>query len=201
MRIIKNFLSCVFIIVLLLGGCKCKDDEVPTRLLSQESKDYCLFLPGSWWVYQNDQNLEYDTLRITEIQNEIFYSKNSNDNTERNTISFVQKQLYSLNTLRLIRGDRESALYFTYNGGFGEMLYFDSPSYRQDSIADTNDAQLLIFYDSIQFNSTKYRSVKYFKSLVFIEYRNVYWAKHIGIVKLEKPNGNIWNLINYSVQQ
>jgi len=201
MRNIKNFLKCVFIGVLLLGGCKCKDDEVPTLLLSQESKDYCLFLPGSWWVYQNETTLQYDTLTITNVENAFFYSKNSNDNTERYTISFKQKELFSKNSIRLDRGTIESYLGFTYNGGFGDELYFDRPTYRKDSISILNSLKFKVHLDSMEFKSSRFYSVKHFESLSPIEYKNIYWVNNIGMVKLEKPNGDIWNLINYSVQQ
>jgi len=201
MRIIKNFLSCVFIIVLLLGGCKCKDDEVPTRLLSQESKDYCLFLPGSWWVYQNEQTLEYDTLKITGVQNALIFSKNTNDNIERNTIAFEQKELFVANKSSLERGTIESYYGFNFNGGVGYEIYFDRPTYRIDSISISTTLKLVKYYDTIQFNRVAYKSVKQFQSLINFEYKYIYWANHIGIIQLEKPNGDIWNLINYSVQQ
>jgi len=191
----------VLCFLLLVLGCKCKDEEVPTLYLSQESKDYCLYQPGSWWVYQSEQSLAYDTLKITGIRNEIIFSKNSNLNTESNTLTIEQKKLLPEALNKLERGPVESYYGLILNGGVGIDLYFDRPSYRNDSISVLTTVAFMKYFDSIQFNSTYYYSVKEFVSTRFREYKNIYWAKHIGIIKLEKPDGEIWNLINYSVIQ
>jgi len=197
----NNFNASAICILMLLLGCKCKDDGVPTLYLSQESKDYCLYQPGSWWVYQSEQSLQYDTLKITGVQNEILFSKNTNQNFERYKISIEIKQLLGVKAIELETGDRESNLYAKHNGGSSDMLYFDSPSYTKDSISDGPYWKYTEYVDSLSIKNETYHSIKYFSSFKLIEYKNIYWAKHIGIIKLEKPNGEIWNLVNYSVKQ
>lgn len=197
----NRFLLIILFAGVVLVGCIFKKDEPRTFLLSQESKDYCLFLSGSWWVYQNEQTLEYDTLRITSIQQEVSYSKNSNENLERINIGFEQKRMFSKNIFTLDRGDSESILSFKYNGGINETIYFDSKVYKDDSVSVTRTCKYIQYFDSLQLKTIQYKDVKRFRSLILIEHKNIFWSKHIGIIKLEKPDGEIWNLINYSVQQ
>ncbi len=58
--------------------------------------------------------------------------------------------------------------------------------------------------DSIEFNNQKFFDVKIFENK-FQEYsyqpRRTYYAKHVGLVRKELFNGEVWNLIRYQVSQ
>ncbi len=74
MSYIKNFLSCVFIGVLLLGGCKCKDNKNPdttcteanTVKLPQDAIDRFFFKTGSYWIYKDSLSNLTDSFWLNE---------------------------------------------------------------------------------------------------------------------------------------
>ena len=73
---------------LTFTSCKknCKD-----ILVDQALKDYCMFKPGTWWVFQNDSTLARDTIIIESITNEVLNLCNEDINANYETINCYGK--------------------------------------------------------------------------------------------------------------
>ena len=60
-------------IVLLLSGClniACELKWKPEAYLDQESKDYCLYAKGSYWIYQDSVSHSLDSITINNVDYE-----------------------------------------------------------------------------------------------------------------------------------
>ncbi len=69
MKKIKSFHKItisVFLTLLLFSGCDSWKTDLKADI-DQESKDYCLFAPGSYWIYQDSATLEIDSTVIIDI--------------------------------------------------------------------------------------------------------------------------------------
>lgn len=62
------------LLILTFNNCK---DKIEVRRVGQETKDFCVYNAGSWWVYQNSRTNEIDTWRIlSSDRKEIIQKKN-----------------------------------------------------------------------------------------------------------------------------
>lgn len=199
MTSLKNpFLFNIALVLLLIIGCDSPPKNRINMFLSQECKDYCLFKVNSQWIYQNEQTLDYDTVIYIGIQPEILSSSHSPIDSERIKIAIQKKKFTtdSIITLESGFGKNESMVFSAY----GDLNYFDGETYNQDSISSHYNVKYANFYDTISFNNNIFKLVKRF-NITKIDVYNIYWAKNVGVIRLEKTNGEIWNLVKFEINQ
>jgi len=172
--------------------------------IDQETKDYCLFAEDSYWIYQDSATLEIDSVVIDNpICHELEMSKGDKSTQEnyRTKISlyfqdnvcnfWVSLFAFERNKCRFTFGD--DAIY--HNGKIMEPF----PSRRE------NNLMLFEEINNYSINMIIYSNVKIFKCSEYGIEKVFYWAKHIGLVRIEIHNSNngnvtINNLIKYNVK-
>lgn len=91
MNRIKLFLI-IIAIAFFYYGC---DSSGKTIHIDQETKDYCLFKQGSYWVYQDSATLETDSIVIK--TNPYFTSGTGGGSTDAKEIYTFDTEIYSNN--------------------------------------------------------------------------------------------------------
>ena len=203
--------STVLISALLLfvvGSCKAPKPYP----INQETKDYCLFDVGSYWVFQDSATLKTYSITITGIRPDkiwecpecensreayyIHYTCFYNDTNETSTGCLIND---------FSRIDYLEVIYF-FSNSFQIPFYFN---YHSGNIGTTETASRLglqvcyeNFYSSYEMNNHTYTDVKLF-SFGREQKHNMYFAKHIGFIRSEiiTPEERVTlNLIRYSVK-
>ena len=181
--------------------------------IDQESKDYCLFGQGSYWIYRDSATLTIDSIVINRSVDYVHCSAGGGDNnmhceTYETVISlYSQDSIYDfpielttryadpelLKPCLLEKGRRGDIFY--QNGEIGEVLY-GSLSYAKNMI-------LLEKKNNYSINGVTYSNVKIFEWNYFEERKVYYWAKHVGLIRMEiyeKDNVIVKNLVKYNVK-
>lgn len=70
----------IFLITLLLSNCKEDFSNRTTDYVDQETKDFVLYQPGTWWEYLNTSTNEIDTWKVIAIQYDITRANEFNPN-------------------------------------------------------------------------------------------------------------------------
>ena len=184
---------CMLLLSILLNACF-KIEEIR---IDQESKDYCLFAEGSYWIYQDSATLEIDSVIINNpIRYDFFRSKVNGCICEeyRSSISFYSHGVEFCSIVFLTTGDADHCilikdLYVIYHSG------------------DVNEYPTMILFDkkdSYSINGVSYPSVKIFKDKSRYEQETIYyWAKNIGLIRTEIHKEDsiiVKNLIKYNVK-
>ena len=191
----------------------CKDDPKPEFFVDQDTKDYCVFNKGSWWIYEEEVSTDKDCVWVAESNEKKIDSDHLR--TIRNG-----KQMVLFSTL----WNKQNVKITCWGGGgtgdpeinrFEESLSF--PLALNDftfySVLDTtiffepfSGYQIRLFNKIINYNlnGKQFEDVRIFsvnKGLHQYWQKKIYWARHIGKLRYEKGDGTIWNLINYKVEQ
>ncbi len=226
-------LAFYILLILCATSCtRCKKDKAfepatyPNYTPTQPIKDYAIFKPGTFWVYQDSATGVLDSVWVYQ------YSQTT-DTVQKpaNTYNICPVYLY-----RTFSSKYHSNNYVEFNTGF-EILngsnmilesVIDSASYIGDyvklhsplvegktmSYITDDDCTFMKKYSSYTFNSIVYNNVlKYhhsrdMSSYYFINYQHhenktqVYYAPNIGIIRKEIIDSNkVWNLIRYNIVQ
>ncbi|MDL2309208.1 hypothetical protein LJC53_06470 [Bacteroidales bacterium OttesenSCG-928-C03] len=186
----------------LLYACNYPAGEIK---IDQESKDYCLFAEGSYWIYQDSATLEIDSVVI---DNPIYYdfSRSSGNGYDCETYS-SRISFYSHDTILsfytrlttsranpdilkpcILVTDLRGVKY--HNGEIGEIL----PNINQNMTLFNKKHEYSI-------NEVIYSEIKIFED--YYLNKRIYWAKHIGLIREETHINDsviIKNLIRYNVK-
>jgi hypothetical protein len=210
-KVIYTIAISIFAALLLLLGC----DSWKTNLkadIDQESKDYCLFAPGSYWVYRDSATLETDKVVVEDVS----YEKSTLANPK---ISFLWEE-YTMR-LKYYKNDTD------YNGSYILtskycdddlveagiikfcLLFASGGKYHNGEIGECSDYPILLLLErrnNYISNKVTYSNIKIFEnssSDLGIK-KIIYWAKHIGLIREEIfVNDNlvsVRNLIKYNVK-
>ncbi len=180
-------------------ACEMSEGEIK---IDQESKDYCLFAPGSYWIYQDSATLKEDSVAINSISYMFTRSVESGYDCEQYRFGVYSNVPFL--DVRLTTGDADGSLLKPcilstgtlgvkyHNGEVGEC--FNYP-----------DLVLLERKNSCILNETTYIDVKIFKDPnTYTETEKIiYWAKHIGLIREEiytNDSITVKNLIKYNVK-
>ncbi|MDL2309209.1 hypothetical protein LJC53_06475 [Bacteroidales bacterium OttesenSCG-928-C03] len=197
-KIVAMLLACG-----LLYACDYPAGEIR---IDQESKDYCLFAEGSYWIYQDSATLKIDSVVIDKP---IYYNlRRSNGNGYDCETYSSRVSVYShdtvlsfstrLTTSQAYADDLKPCLLMYrgikyHNGGIGEMF----PGF-------INLIILLAQKNIYSINGITYSDVKIFEENYLAQKNIYYWAKHIGLIREEIYENDslisVKNLIKYNVK-
>jgi hypothetical protein len=177
--------------------------------IDQETKDYCLFGQGTYWVYQDSATLEYDNVLINRVDKawlkynaentggyedyEIYASMRQDVSAEPQTYIMALTTFHEdydavqkPNWLHTNRNDEYGVIY--HNCGIGEMYY---------------GAELIEIIDTMQIADSIFFAVKQFTDTTSTNFKTWYFAKNVGLIRMEMQNEErkiVKNLVRYDVK-
>lgn len=193
----KIKLICKTIFILLLSGFIYACTAPVSVKVDQETKDYCFFDQDSYWIFQDSLTLASDSVvLVSPIFYEIIRSAGSNKS---------ELDLYSCMALSYSQED-STTFYF--------QLYTDFPSwshltsnytiYHNGKINEYYKKTVLLDEkDSYSMNDVTYSNVKIFEHTSYNQKEKFYWAKHVGIIRIEYVGEDfrtVRNLVRYDVK-
>jgi hypothetical protein len=211
------FLACAAIVM----AAACRKAKVYEVNIDQETKDYCLFDEGSYWIFQDSATMETDSISICEISykeiSEDFFDTYIVDDYQISYNCFMKDTIISFwGTLRnypvggeLDKEDLSSLISNLYIPAhilpYPQLDFY----YHSGKIGTTkNEIEYASFssnYSTIQktFNDVKiFLKHNYLYSNALFPYQ-IYWAKHVGPIRIEIMNEEqiiVYNLIRYNVK-
>jgi hypothetical protein len=216
-----------FVLVIFLSGCRKKDDpEIGSiYLLPQEVKDYSLFLPGTYWIYQDSTTGNEDSVYVINSSNgkDTFDLKPDDPGDE--VVEFFQFDTKSsFNNGEIFRYDCNTSFYQCVDSkqpkpcfyvdranstgsGFCFLYDFYVGAWVYSSYAGFYSKITIVNKWSIlNLNSINYNNVVELnddKNITENSNRtNFFFAKNIGIVRKELLDSNrTWSLIRYKIVQ
>jgi hypothetical protein len=208
--ITNTYYSIYFILSLICGTYISCDGtwgkkHTNTYTLSQEFKDYTVFNTGSYWVYEDSASKAIDSIYLfSQTFSFVGGSYNRPDKSEsleqRKYSSLHLDTLFFIGYLPLDNQDGVYAELMTNILNL-DINYFEA-TLGSYGVPSSN----ITFYDEKRdsiFFREKFYQVKIFTNLQqFInQSKKVYYANHIGLVRKELFNGQVWNLVRYHVSQ
>ena len=216
------FAFCLCIIALV--SC----DSWPTDLkayVDQESKDYCLFGIGSYWVYQDSVTLETDSVVIYDV--EITHNRHANPRiahlAERYGIymnyykgSVESKIQYTLSSYfveidSIKKGIHKPIICMPLRGVIAEGVMVMGQIYHNGDIGEAYEigspkVKYETFFPDFQVGDKSFSNVKVFTSTRYKDtdyHAKIYWAEYIGLIREEIRTTNnviVRNLIEHNVK-
>ncbi len=121
------------VLTLVVTGCS-SSTTIPTYKISDLFKSYCLFQPGSYWIYTNDQNPSSDRVSVGEIDESTRFDPTTNDyryeaiemNINSNPLNITMFELTAGNT-QVEAGQMNSLMRMYMNDGSYFLVF--SPQY------------------------------------------------------------------------
>jgi len=196
-------------IILLLSGClniAC-DWSYKEIHIDQESKDYCLYAKGSYWIYQDSASHAIDS-NVIEYPVSYTFSRSRENGCKCETFNFGILSFVDDTTLlhdfMLTTSSADPELLKPC------LLEAEETKYHNGEIGETfpdikGDFVLYAKNNNYQINGKTYTNVKIFKYSgpdKDVE-KTFYWAKHIGLIREEiykDSTVSIRNLIKYKVK-
>lgn len=208
-------------------GCKDKCPPCGNDYLQipQEMKDWALFEEGSWWVNRlAEDTTVLDTVRVVPNSLTDFRSNKSkcDDNNSLSTqcsetltyrLQHSNTDYFPHHADTTIGGFDEIVLYYPPGGGV--CLYYYGSGYGGGVIfaidpiivgENYGNFTLIDTFSNINYNGINTTQI-FYSSIVtnnpppgFLM-QDIYWGKNVGILKLEVPPNQTWELINYEVKQ
>ncbi len=213
MKSMKNLFFSLTIIFLtfLLQNCGPKEDTRPTIYIDQTSIDFCVFDVGSWWIYEEVVTGVRDTIEVTYVDRdvlddvEIFTRKR--DGYSSKYTSNMYKQLSSRCGVSISKIED-----IHFKEFFGEFPYLYEDLCFTNSIdssykIDYYSGQKIQFWDSLtqlKVGNHEFKDIRIFENSIglYSSYqKTIYWARHVGKIKIKRADGTTWNLIDYKVSQ
>lgn len=220
-RLVLKIVSIV--LLLIAASCANHDDyQVPAIYdISDEFKSYTVFDSASFWVYKNDSNTTFDTVKIVKVlTDKRFHIDNSGAAGfyynaieliyEESTIGFLKAELtagskYDANTtmtenFRLYLNNGRYFSIFTpkFPMGSTQILGINEGNYTNVKIHDA------FFINEIEFNSVYETSVKDYHDGNDTVFMKFFIARNYGLIKWSKSSTTInesWSLRSSSLSQ
>lgn len=203
------------ILICLLQACNIKGE---TFRISQELKDYVFFEKGSIWVYKQENQNKKDTLKLYEKEVNIESAAGQNNDKAENAFMKRYSSYYKNSIVVAIWGEFGDATgtsqtndYFASQYQVARTLFFsDKPVGYRLTISDGTYTDYVAHYPTYTVAGKEYTDVREYFSVLGFENptaidprlpKRVWYARHVGIIKKELPNGEIWNLIHHEVKQ
>ena len=204
----KKLLFLILIVSLFIFNCK--EKPKPEFFIDQDTKDFCVFKVGSWWLYEEVNTAQQDCVWVTQMNEKKFES-----NYVNNVRNGIQMIMFSTWWDKQITCWGGADVAFPDKNIFRELIVF--PLALEDntylSSIDTSDKyepyygyklQLFDTLNTYNLSGKNYQNVKIFRVNIGLHQywqKKIYWAKYIGKIRYERGDGTIWNLINYKVEQ
>lgn len=226
MKTVLTYITLLMIASFVLSSC---GPEVPQYLgeyrLGEEGESYIKFEPGSYWVYQNDQTGERDSIVMQWYSSEMLHFEGRIRDYYREHIQFQWKGssgTYTFyNSHPFVDLTPESQFqtsisnwgFITSLHGIGTSSLVFMPVKQDGGGGAVGGLRMELFktYDSLQVQGQWYYDVAEFEAkpdpLMKGRITKYYWAKHVGLIKREKYAHwtreyiEGWELIDYDVTQ
>lgn len=225
----KKIATVIFLLALVFSiGCNTKpvpkpspEPTKPDYDFSNLSKDYLLFLPGSFWVFQDDSTTALDTLTLYSSKDEI---RKQNPGTTSEFSYRAMWKFFSDNGLGLFK--EESFAVNTHVAttvpNSSERLYFSEDSYKiafapaypfGNRISFGGEEGTFVnkeLIPSLDLNGLNFKDVYHSLAEDYNDYvgdtvfYNFYYAKNYGLIKFSfdhKGYGHSYSLVSASVKQ
>jgi hypothetical protein len=202
------------------------DSSGDTIHIDQETKDYCLYKQGSYWVYQDSASLETDSIVIT--TSPYFTSSKGGGTTDDCEVYSFNVEIFLNDTVesfysRIRPGmdaefDSQKPIWFFMNSAVSSINYYMYYTYHNGNLGSSynsfiythNDfnSKFESFLGNCNLNNVDYGDVKVFllsyESSTEETFMKLYWAKHIGLIRIEDYSDStdlvVKNLLRYNVE-
>ncbi len=197
----SNKLSLIFPYILFISFLglfvKCSKDEHNTEFINQETKDFIVFKPGSWWVYRKNITNEIDTWKlISRSENIIPADETNNYNTEKITMTIYTNLNDSFQySIENFGADFKTGKYF----GLFQAAYFEN---GKDKIGSCDNNYIrIIKRDSLNGQCIRREFDLY--PVPCTTHFPVYtkWERNLGLTKMAYFNGDTFTLIEQNILQ
>lgn len=185
------------------------NDNAPIIKLDDDTRAYCFFKEGSWWVYEDSLQGLIDSVYCTvnseyvEEPNRVRFSK-VDEFTNEYTSSYYQRDFFirSATCDTSESGAIRGVDLYSEKAGFRiPIVYFD-PSiwshYRcgqqQDSITFLEEKSEYQSFENVRVFKKNDLGNSFFPM-------TIYWAKNVGILKKVMPDGTVWTLKRHNAIQ
>jgi len=204
------FLLSITVLTFLLQNCGPKEDTRPTIYMDQTSIDFCVFDVGSWWIYEEVVTGLRDTIEVTYVNRSIIDDHRfgvKHDGYFSKYASTVHDEIKKSSGVSVFNPQ------FVYSQeSFGEFPYLYNDLCYTNSIDSSevfkkSDGQKIQFWDSLtqlKVGNHEFKDVRIFENSIglYSSYqKTIYWARHVGKIKIKRADGTTWNLIDYKVTQ
>jgi len=209
---VVGILGMLSFLTLLLTSCP-KDPWYNKKYIDKETKDYCLFGQNSYWLYEDSITLVTEKVVIDNpIEREFQFYRSGGDGGYRGETFSTMISLYFQDSkssvdLTLGRIDFEVDCLFIKDDGTSLEQFYNHPFYHNGGKGKyTWKAVPFLFEkkDEYTLNGITFNSIKIFGFNYQEEKYIYYWAKHIGLIRIEvyeKENlASVKNLIEYNVK-
>ena len=198
----------------------------------EDLKPYCYFKTGSYWVYQDSlhpanydsvyviqHGIGWDTIKVETIScikpgiYEVFGTKMKD--AQNRTWNFICESSTGYRCTNIGRYIVKLDLSFVFqatnlNASFTYLSNYYNPGYVINSLISNYGDKMTFYgyYDSLEVNSKKFKSVICFNNYVLGSYVNTSFkintnylvSKNIGIIrKVELDSNRIWNLLRFNL--
>jgi hypothetical protein len=223
----RNLFLIISIIVFYNLGCKdpviqpnINCDSSNTTYIPTDAKSRFFFKEGSWWVYKNTINNTYDTTEISFINNRIAtpskkafgdkYAHKCYEYIEYHTLSkkFGTNRITIETTMPISEIDKDSERFVyiddylpTGSSTISVFRFFYNGDARIDSLSDG----IIEKQDSISIGNITYYDVLHYSYKEGFEANDylleAWYSNKIGLVKIIRKDGSVWELVDYNTVQ
>jgi hypothetical protein len=174
--------------------------------MDQDFKDYILFKVGSYWIYNDSASGGIDSVYLYSQEIDMY---KGNDKVRYNMEEFSERLYSTINdTLMGGAGNGDQNFPYVYRQVPSKNFINFIPYYFStgtDTInTEFDNLTYVNYYDSIKISSSWFKAAKCFSNMdSSFPYnpKKIYLSQHIGIIRKELFNGQIWDLIRYHVSQ
>jgi hypothetical protein len=203
----KKALLLALVPLLMATTCNKKEKEYPTYYMDQEFKDYTLFKVGSYWVYQDSASKQIDSVYL--------YKQEITINDRRKAVNYNYEQFTENLKSSLYDTLVGEGLKLSESGGFvygilrlNDFTNYASSYFQTPTIGELDPLYRIIKYQTYRNDTTisnkNYTQVKVFEAnqqSFSYQSHKIFYSKHLGLVRKELFNGEVWNLIRHHVTQ
>jgi len=191
------FIGLLFVV--MTDGCKKPKDctifeisnyRVSPRIITM------IFKPGSYWIYKNIQDNSIDSMYVTKLDSGVSaYSPDVNCTFAKYYVATFRSQKLGEFTLLYKQNQILSEPHIVKSVYYGTPEYYNSDSLKSSS----ENIEYLQQYHSLTVQFSTY----YFVDKIRVQNSRIggknaimYWANSTGFLKIEKENGEVWELYN-----
>ena len=212
MKLIRSIFYAIILIIFFSGvDCRKKDEPKAFIPLDKEFLSYFAFPVGSWWVYEEVNSGEKDSMYV--IKYDIHKHENNKEDLDYWRLSYHLSNslqdfyFWARPNPNIILNDTLFVLTEAYNlvndGTVTAIRFFYSK--KKKYLFSINDnTYIKNIYDSLTVGSMDFYDVYHIEKLKQ-EYENLikgqYFAKNIGIIKKEYFDGRIFELNKYYINK
>jgi hypothetical protein len=186
--------------ILILCGCLNACFKPKKALIDQETKDYCLFAEGSYWIYQDSATLKMDSVVIGGPPIRGSYENGGYDCEEYGLLVLSYSPDSTLRFAPRLTTGRTAPYVLLIDYPWGEAYYHNGALGKKLEYLVLSENRSNYVVNGITYSNIKIFEFKYsFESPKKINY----WAKHVGIIRQEiytTDSVTVRNLIKYNVK-